>query len=100
MVWLWLRRVGFYVPVLNDPEERGQCVGVLVKIAAAVSRPGAAARRVLLVEDNPAESRAMAQALERAGFPVACTASVREATAEVESDGKLIAAIVDKQINK
>ena len=78
--------------------EREVCVGVLGRVVAAVSKSGPEPRRVLLVEDNPAESRAMAQALERAGFAVASTASVREAMAEVESGGKFLAAIVDMNL--
>ena len=74
-------------------------MGLLRRIAATVSPKSAAeAGRVLLVEDNPAESRAMAQALERAGFPVVCVASVGEAMANVEGGGKFLAAIVDMNL--
>jgi CheY-like chemotaxis protein len=66
----------------------------LRRIAASV-KPAAKTRRILVVEDNPDECRAMAQALERAGFPVVCAASISEAMKQVEADGKLLAAIVD-----
>ena len=69
------------------------------RIANSVSaRPAAEDRRTLIVEDNPDESRAMAQALERAGFPVVCVASVGEAMANVEGGGKFLAAIVDMNL--
>ena len=72
---------------------------LLRRIAGAVSgNSAAAARRTLIVEDNPDESRAMAQALEEAGFPVVCAASVSEAMARVEGDRKFLAAIVDMKL--
>jgi len=74
-------------------------VELLRRIAGAVSgNSAAAARRTLIVEDNPDESRAMAQALEEAGFPVVCAASVSEAMARVEGDRKFLAAIVDMKL--
>jgi DNA-binding response OmpR family regulator len=70
----------------------------LDRIAAAVSGSSAETRPTLLVEDNPAESRAMTQALEQAGFPVVCVATVGEAMATVEADRKFLAAIVDMNL--
>ena len=74
-------------------------MGLLRRIATAVSaKPAEEDRRTLIVEDNPDESRAMAQALERAGFPVVCAASVGEAMETVDGGGKLLAAIVDMNL--
>ena len=77
----------------------GHGVGLLRRIATAVTaKPAVEGRRTLLVEDNPDEARAMAQALERAGFPVECASSVSEAMASVEGGGKYLAAIVDMNL--
>jgi DNA-binding response OmpR family regulator len=55
-------------------------------------------RRVLLVEDNPEEARALAAALEQAGFGVTHAASVGEALPHVDGGGRLLAAIVDMKL--
>ena len=71
-------------------------MGLLRRIAEAVGPKDE--RRTLIVEDNPDESRALAATLEQAGFPVTCAASVGEALARVDGDGKLLAAIVDMKL--
>ena len=55
-------------------------------------------RTTLIVEDNPEEAQALAAAMEQAGFAVTCAASVGEALAHVDGEGKLLAAIVDMKL--
>jgi DNA-binding response OmpR family regulator len=71
-------------------------VGLLRRITGSVSPRDE--RPTLIVEDNPDEARALAAALEQAGFPVTCAASVGEALARVDANASLLAAIVDMKL--